>query len=69
MIDLHLINTALAGLGIGAAAVVLVAAAILVIAALARRGHAEHPIAPASAGASSHAAVRDAGEVKEPALR
>lgn len=69
MIDLHLINTALAGLGIGAAAVVLIVAAVLVIAAFARRGHAEHRIAPASAGASWHAAASREGEVKEPALR
>jgi hypothetical protein len=69
MIDLHLINTALAGLGIGTAAVVLIAAAILVIAAVARRGHAEHRIVPASAGAPAHAAVSHESEVKEPALR
>lgn len=69
MIDLHLINTALAGLGIGAAAVVLIAAAILVIAAYARRGHAEHRIVPASADVSVHAAVSQESEVREPALR
>ena len=33
MIDLHLINEVLAGMGIGAGAVVLIAAAVIVIAA------------------------------------
>ncbi|HEX5188166.1 MAG TPA: hypothetical protein VFW16_01400 [Streptosporangiaceae bacterium] len=69
MIDLHLINTALAGLGIGTAAVVLIAAAILVIASFARRGNAGQPIVPARAGATARAAVSNESEVKEPALR
>ncbi len=68
MIDVHVINTALARLGIGAAAVVLIAAAVLALAAFARRGRAERRIAQASA--AEHAAVsnQESG-VREPALR
>jgi hypothetical protein len=67
MIDLHLINTALASVGIGAAAVVLIAVAIL--ATFARRGRSGHQIAPARPAASAHAALSQDSEIKEPALR
>jgi hypothetical protein len=38
MIDIHLINVALAGLGIGTGAVVLLAAAVIAIAAILQHG-------------------------------
>ena len=69
MIDLHMINTALAGLGIGAAAVVLIAGAVLAVVAFARRGDAGQPIIQASAGVSRDAADSERGEVRETALR
>ncbi len=57
MIDLHLINVALAGLGTGVAAVLLIAAAILVIAAFGRRGRASHRTQLAPGSAAPTAAV------------
>jgi hypothetical protein len=74
MIDLHLINLALAGLGVGAAAVVLIAAAILTVAAFGRRSTAarQHQLAPVTAHAAESAAPSDAGDhesLREPALR
>jgi hypothetical protein len=69
MIDLHMINAALAGLGIGAAAVVLIAGAVLAVVAFARRGHAGQPIVPASAGVFRDAADSARDEVRETALR
>jgi hypothetical protein len=74
MIDLHLINLALAGLGVAAAAVVLIAAAILTVAAFGRRGTAarHHQLAPVAAHAAESAAPSDAGDhesLREPALR
>jgi hypothetical protein len=62
MIDLHLINTALAVLGISAGVAVLVAAAIIVIAAIGTRR---------SAARRGHLAVEQAANPvpREPALR
>ena len=65
MIDLHLINVALAGLGIGAAAVVLIAAAIGVIGAFAQRGHAAHQPQVRPASAVDHERISE----PSPALR
>jgi len=64
MIDLHLINTTLAGLGIGTVIVLVIAAAIIATAAIrphrpaARRGH------PAAAPTSTQEPA-----LREPALR
>jgi len=72
MIDLHLINVALAGLGAGVAAVLLIAAAIYAIAVFgprgrtARRSHVAH----ASTGPLAATTVSDhPNQVREPALR
>ena len=69
MIDLHMINTALAGLSIGTAAVVLIAGAVLAVVAFARRRDAGQPIVPASAEVSGHAADSKREQVRETALR
>ena len=68
MIDIHLINTTAAALGIGAAVVLLVASAVIAIAAYrlrrpaARRSHvAAAPKAPAISGTATSGA-------REPAL-
>jgi hypothetical protein len=63
MIDFHLINVALTGLGIGAAAVVLIAAAILVVAAFGRRGTTAHQPQVTPAGVVDHE------RIGEPVLR
>lgn len=66
MIDLHLINVALAGLGAGVAAVLLIAAGIYTVAVLGRRGRDSGqlthttPAAPASLSTT---------EIREPVLR
>jgi hypothetical protein len=64
MIDLHLINTTLAGLGIGTVVVLVIAAAIIAAAAI-------RPSRPASR--RGHAAVAPSSEQgparREPALR
>jgi hypothetical protein len=64
MIDLHLINTTLVGLGIGTVVVLVIAAGIIAVAAMrphrpaARRGHPA--LAPTAPQAPAH---------REPALR
>jgi hypothetical protein len=73
MIDLHLINVALAGLGAGVAVVLLVAAAIYAVAVFGRRGSRSHRgqvtrIAPAADTAVSTTEVGTT-KVREPALR
>ena len=69
MIDIHLINTTAAALGIGAAVVLLVAAAVIAIAAVRLRRPASHrrhvAVAPKSP-AIGHAATP---VTREPALR
>lgn len=62
MIDLHLINLALAGLGVGAAAVVLIAAAVLAIAAFGRHGRTAHQrqLTDAPASTAEHESLREA---------
>jgi len=69
MIDLHLINTALAALGIGAGVVLLIAAALIAVVAIGqhrsalRRGHlAVTPATPAMGHTPAQAP-------REPALR
>jgi hypothetical protein len=78
MIDLHLINLALASLGIGAVAAVLIAAAVITIAAVGRhRAAARGPQAqaPVEAPTSVRAGVpvgegnRPDHARREPALR
>jgi len=72
MIDLHLINVALAGLGVGVAAVLLIAAAIYAIAIFGPRGRASRQshAAPATTGPLAATAVIDQNDqVREPALR
>ena len=71
MIDLHLINVALAGLGVGAAAVLLIAAAIFAIATFGRRGRVSRPtqVAPASSASVAATTVSDQkNQVREPVL-
>jgi hypothetical protein len=72
MIDLHLINSALVGLGAGVAAVLLLAAAIYAIAVFGPRGRAsrrnELPEA-STASAASTTASEHKNQVREPALR
>jgi len=79
MIDLHLINVALAGLTISAGAAVLIAAAVLTIAAIGRRRTAARRVqmaaAPArvptrvEAGVPAEEGSRPGYARKEPALR
>jgi hypothetical protein len=72
MIDLHLINVALAGLGTGVAAVLLIATAILIIAAFGRRDRVSHrsQLAPGSSTPAPSVTVGDQNaKVREPALR
>ena len=80
MMDLHLINTALVGLGIGAAVIVLLAAAIIAVAAMVRgtatgrRIAAGAPTTGATAhweslGSRGHARSHENLDVREPALR
>lgn len=72
MIDLHLINVALAGLGAGVVAVLLIAAAIAAIAAFGRRGRVAHRGSLAPAGTAPAEATTASGQknqVREPALR
>ncbi len=72
MIDLHLINVALAGLGAGVGVVLLIAAAIFAIAAIGRRGHAARRVQPVpvrAASASTGPVGSRKDQVREPALR
>ena len=65
MIDLHLINIAVASLGIGAGAVLLIAAVIIAIAALGRHGPASRRSQP-----TVRTPAASGGPVsREPALR
>ena len=74
MIDIHLINVALAGMGISAAVVVLIAAAVLTIAAISTRRAAARSGQPAAAGAGptgvpTEQSSRPGQAHREPALR
>jgi hypothetical protein len=78
MIDLHVINVALAGLGTGVAAVLLIAAAILIIAVLGRRDRVSHRSqlaqgsaapAPAVTAGDQHTVADQNTRVREHALR
>jgi len=64
MIDLHLINTTLAGLGIGTVIVLVIAAAITTVAAMRTRRPSARRSHPAVAPTSTQAPTR-----REPALR
>jgi len=64
MIDLHLINTTLVGLGIGTIVVLVIAAAIIAAAAIRPPRPASRRPHPAIAPASERATAR-----REPALR
>ncbi len=74
MIDLHLINTALAALGIGTGVVLLIAAAVIVVGATVLRRqalhrtapHRGHPAVTPAKPAMSHASGQ---APREPALR
>jgi len=67
MIDLHLMNVALAGLGAGVAAVLLVAAVIYAVAVFGQRGRTSHRSELAHASAPD--ATVSQTQVREPALR
>jgi hypothetical protein len=69
MIDLHLINVALASLGAGAAVILLIAAAIYAVAVFGRgrRSH-RNQLAHASTAPAADTTVSKT-EVREPALR
>jgi hypothetical protein len=73
MIDLHLINVALAGIGAGVVAVLLIAAAIYAIAVFGpqRRASRRTHLAPASTvSVAGTTTVSDQkNQVREPALR
>jgi len=74
MIDIHLINVALAGMGISAAVVVLIAAAVLTIAAIGPRRAAAQSGQPAAAaagptGVPTEDASRPGQARRVPALR
>jgi hypothetical protein len=73
MIDLHLINVALAGLGAGVAVVLLVAAAIYAVAVFGQRGRTSHGGQMTRTAPTADAAARTTEvsrtEVREPALR
>ncbi len=69
MIDLHLINTALAALGIGAGAVLLLAAALIAVAAIGQHRSAlrrSHLAVTAGTPTMSHTPTQ---APREPALR
>jgi hypothetical protein len=71
MIDLHLINVALAGLGVGVMAVLLIGAAIYAIAFFGPRGRASRGshVTPATTGPLTATTVIDQkNQVREPAL-
>ena len=80
MIDLHLINTALAGLGIGAAVIVLLAAGAIAVAAMLRGTAAGRRIVAGAPTTGTTAAWESLGsrervhsheslDAREPALR
>jgi hypothetical protein len=68
MIDLHLINVALAGLGAGVAVILLVAATIYAVAVFGRRGRRSQRGQVTRTAPTAHTAVSQT-EVREPALR
>lgn len=70
MIDLHLINVALAGLGAGIAGVLLIAAAIYTVAVFGQRGRQSHrgQLAHASTAPAAETIVSTT-EAREPVLR
>jgi hypothetical protein len=69
MIDLHLINVALAGLGAGVAVILVIAAAIYAVAVFGRGGRSHrNQLAHTSVAPAADATVSKT-EVREPALR
>ena len=74
MIDLHLVNVTLAGLGAGVGVVLLIAAAILAIAAFGRRDQVARssqpaPVPVSAAPIATRTVSHQDGQVREPALR
>lgn len=69
MIDLHLINTALAAMGISAGAAVVIAAAIIAIAAIRLRGSAQRRDRLAGTPGGTAVSGGRAAADREPALR
>ena len=70
MVDLHLINVALATLGLSAAAVVLIAAAVITVAAIGRHraaDRARQAVAPGRVPVEETSSPDQA--LREPALR